>query len=584
VVVCEDYLDRAATARLAELSRTQATFVPFKPVGRTVWLGPMFTTRPGAACWYCLQHRLERNRPVEMYLSNAGVPAPPRPPVAGLPATMKLAAYLAAMTLAEAVVRGPSSAVTGNLLTYDLSSLTPRLHAVSRRPQCPHCGDGEWMKRVVTAPVRLQTVSRAAAADGGHRAVSAEETFDRCSHLVSPVTGAVARVEPHEERSHPLRHVFVAGYYLCPAVGSLAEDETYYRPTMGKGKTAAQARTSAVAEALERYASLWQGDEPIVRAALTDLPGEAIDPRRLLNFSEAQYRRRDSSGDFRHHAPLCYEATQVIDWTPCWSISANERRYLPASYCFNQKPQPATERVCPFDPNGHSAGNCLEEAVLQGFLELAERDAVGIWWYNRLEKRGVDFESFADGFCLELRAHYESLGWRLWALDLTTDLQIPVFVALARHDSGRFVAGFGAHLDPLVALQRAITEANQIFEPGSSIQALWTTSELPDTAFLLPREDRPQRRRTEFPGHDQMDLREEVQSCVARAQARGLETIVLDYSRPDLPLATVKVVVPGLRHFWRRLGPGRLYDVPVIMGDRATPASEDDLNPLTLRA
>ena len=25
----------------------------------------------------------------------------------------------------------------------------------------------------------------------------------------------------------------------------------------------------------------------------------------------------------------------------------------------------------------------------------------------------------------------------------------------------------------------------------------------------------------------------------------------------------VRVIAPGLRHFWRRLGPGRLYDVPV---------------------
>jgi ribosomal protein S12 methylthiotransferase accessory factor len=61
-----------------------------------------------------------------------------------------------------------------------------------------------------------------------------------------------------------------------------------------------------------------------------------------------------------------------------------------------------------------------------------------------------------------------------------------------------------------------------------------------------------------------------------------METIVLDYSRPDLVLSTVKVVVPGLRHIWRRLGPGRLYDVPVTLGDRRQPLTEDQLNPLTL--
>ena len=47
-------------------------------------------------------------------------------------------------------------------------------------------------------------------------------------------------------------------------------------------------------------------------------------------------------------------------------------------------------------------------------------------------------------------------------------------------------------------------------------------------------------------------------------------------------IATVKVVVPGLRHIWRRLGPGRLYDVPVSLGDLRQPLAEDLLNPLTL--
>jgi ribosomal protein S12 methylthiotransferase accessory factor len=40
-----------------------------------------------------------------------------------------------------------------------------------------------------------------------------------------------------------------------------------------------------------------------------------------------------------------------------------------------------------------------------------------------------------------------------------------------------------------------------------------------------------------------------------------------------------KVIVPGMRHFWRRLGPGRLYTVPVRLGWRDRPAREDELNP-----
>jgi ribosomal protein S12 methylthiotransferase accessory factor len=42
----------------------------------------------------------------------------------------------------------------------------------------------------------------------------------------------------------------------------------------------------------------------------------------------------------------------------------------------------------------------------------------------------------------------------------------------------------------------------------------------------------------------------------------------------------VRVIVPGLRHFYRRFGPGRLYDVPIELGLRKRPVPEAELNPL----
>jgi ribosomal protein S12 methylthiotransferase accessory factor len=60
---------------------------------------------------------------------------------------------------------------------------------------------------------------------------------------------------------------------------------------------------------------------------------------------------------------------------------------------------------------------------------------------------------------------------------------------------------------------------------------------------------------------------------------KGLETLVLDQTRPDLDLHVVKVIVPELRHYWPRFGPGRLYQVPVQMGWLPEPLSEEALNP-----
>jgi ribosomal protein S12 methylthiotransferase accessory factor len=76
------------------------------------------------------------------------------------------------------------------------------------------------------------------------------------------------------------------------------------------------------------------------------------------------------------------------------------------------------------------------------------------------------------------------------------------------------------------------------------------------------------------------DLREDVEWCVDLARRHGMETLVLDQTRPDVGLSVVRVIVPGLRHMWPRLGPGRLYDIPVKLGWLSQPTPEAQLNPV----
>jgi ribosomal protein S12 methylthiotransferase accessory factor len=75
---------------------------------------------------------------------------------------------------------------------------------------------------------------------------------------------------------------------------------------------------------------------------------------------------------------------------------------------------------------------------------------------------------------------------------------------------------------------------------------------------------------------------EDVAAIQAGFESRGMEVLVLDQTRPDVGLPVVKVIVPGMRHFWARLGPGRLYDVPVQLGRLATPTLYEELNPIPM--
>jgi len=74
-------------------------------------------------------------------------------------------------------------------------------------------------------------------------------------------------------------------------------------------------------------------------------------------------------------------------------------------------------------------------------------------------------------------------------------------------------------------------------------------------------------------------VREQVEACVEVARRTGHDFLVLDQTRPDVGVPVVRVIVPGLRHFYRRYGPGRLYDVPVKLGWLERPLAESELTP-----
>jgi len=230
-----------------------------------------------------------------------------------------------------------------------------------------------------------------------------------------------------------------------------------------------------------------------------------------------------------------------------------------------------------------AAGTCLEEAVLQGLLELVERDAAAVWWYNQLRRPAIDLDSFGDPYFEALQADYVRLGWTVWVLDLTHDLGIPVCVALAHEArADRFAIGFGCHLEPRLAVQRALTELNQLFDPGHTERAPWDIEGLADRAYLFPHPELPRVTAQRLPRLGGVDLRADIEQCKKRLDEVGLELVVVDKTRPDIGLHVAQVIVPGLRHFWPRFGPGRLYQVPCALGWLAGPFAESELNPVPL--
>jgi ribosomal protein S12 methylthiotransferase accessory factor len=372
----------------------------------------------------------------------------------------------------------------------------------------------------------------------------------------------------------------------------------------GKGMSDTQARAGALCEALERHSGLFQGNEPQRRARFKELGDAAIHPNDCMRFSERQYRDREAWNEQRwrfNAIPVPFDESAEISWTPVWSMTRREGRYLPTAYCYFRHPVPHEAACFTTCSNGNAAGNTLEEAILQGFFELVERDSVALWWYSRVRRPGVDLGSFDEPYLERLRAYLREQGRELWALDLTSDLQIPTFVALSRRTDGpdeQILFGFGSHLDARTALVRAVTEMNQGLLRLQSyrqqelrdhdmaedrIIADWQVNATrANQPYLVPADGVPPCTAADYPRQCSDDLKEDVLICQRRVESHGMELLVLDQTRPDIGLPVVKVFVPGLRHFWARFAPGRLYDVPVKLGWLSRPLTEEELNSIPM--
>ncbi len=607
IVLTDDYMrpELAAINRAALASGRP--WVLAKMVGATIWIGPLFT--PGTtACWACMAQRIHGNRQVESYLlRKTGRQMPLPTSRAALPATVTLGAQMLATEVSKWLVQGQNPRLQNRLITFNTLTTQSQSHVVVRRPQCPVCGDAA-LRESYAAPRKIELASspKKHTVDGGHRTCPPEEMVARFEQQISPITGVISSLQDMLGGPSGLAYSYIAGHNFAMISDDISILRTNLRSRSGgKGMTDIQARASAIGESIERYSGVYRSEGEVVRrASYRDFGPGAIHINDCMLFSEKQYANRHDWNRKLHarfHAvPNPFDETKEIDWTPLWSLTNQEFKYLPTAYCYFGHPE-LQQFFCASDSNGCAAGNTLEEAILQGFFEVVERDSVAIWWYNRIQRPAVAVETFAlAGYYRKLQEYYRQLNRTLWVIDLTTDTQIPVFVAVSgrqNHSTEDIIIGLGAHFDPSVAIARALTELNQ-FLPSviattpegttwygtEDLDAVhWLkTATFANEAYLVPHPDLPIKTAADYPQLAKDDLRDDVLTCVELARQVGLEVLVLDQTRPDVGLPVCRVMVPGMRHFWRRLGPGRLYDVPVKLGWLAAPIPEEQLNPFSM--
>jgi len=594
VVLADDYLN----PQLPELIDDRKATLLLQLTGPRPTIGPWIGA--GGPCIECLQTRLRFNRSREWALigdENRGSLTR-----GWTTATANHGAAEAAWEVHRYATGRRRIAERTVMTVIHHSSGERKEHAVSRRPQCARCGEeltiesAHWDVRIPETPLR-------ALPDGSRRATTAEETIDRYRHLVSSRTGVVEYLTDVDPSDNPI-HVVESGTNYAtvrPGEGS----QGFRQRAGGKGTTQAQARAGALAEAIERYSAVYTGEQPVLRRSLAELGDSAIDPRMMLLFSDRQYANRESinsSTDAHRFVPEIFDPDQEIDFAPGWSLTGKERRWVPAPLVYYGYAQKVGARWGAADSNGNASGTSMADAIEQGFYELVERDSVALWWYNQARRPGIDLESLADvygnSYPLHLRDYYRDVIDReITLLDVTSDAGVPAVVAVSRARRGRprVMLGFGSHHQPHVAVNRAMTELNQFLGMShrldktaegsdSTIAKWWRLEDLSDHEYLEPThllsaEELPISDAFSSGPDEWVDGREIVRACDAAAQSVGSELVVVNLTQPDVGMPVVKVIVPGLRHFWARFAPGRLYDTPVDLGWNQVARTEESLNP-----
>ena len=610
VYVGADYLDDRYDSVNRQHLESGTPWILVRPRGIQPLFGPVFRPADQSPCWTCLSYRLRNNQEVHSFLRNhCGEEAAFRPSAAE-PAVLGVVYGIIAVEIAKWLVLGSAAPLHDQAITLDLAGTKSEHHPVMRRPQCRVCGsEADYRTDRPATPVQLHASPKELRNSGGVRAMSPAQTLEKYQHLVSPVSGVVTWVARTTPRADPWLHVHWAGSNLALRIRNLSSLRRSLRSkSAGKGSTAEQSKVSALCEAIERYSGAFHGDEIRCRGRLAEFSGsgdgQAIHPNDVQLFSDRQLDHAEEINARGHPynvVPARFDPDRELDWSPVWSLTQDRQRYLPTSILYGMTPEQRGTSGLWADSNGCAAGNTLEEAVLQGFYELVERDAFAIWWYNRLRRPGVDLDSFGDEYLASAPGYYREYHRDMWVLDLTGDLGIPAFVAMSRRTDSEtedIIYGAGAHSDPQIAALRAVCELNQCLtwvpRPGSGPARYgvddpmclwwWKNGKLADHPHLAPLHDVRLRRGSDYTVPDTEDLKQDVERCRGLVEARGMEFLVLDQTRPDIGMPVVRVIVPGLRHFWERFAPGRLFNVPVELGWAESPARESELNPVPVIA
>lgn len=385
----------------------------------------------------------------------------------------------------------------------------------------------------------------------------------------------------------------------------------------------AQARASAIGEAVERYCGNLLDTLPVTFASYRELQGgavRALDSDDLVLYSDAQY---DTSG-----FPFVRMTHDLeMHWVPGRSLTRDEDVLIPASMVYvnwftaGYAGAPVTN-FCPFA--GIAAGPTRDYAITSALEEIIERHATMVWWLN-----GHPIDATDPGALAEVwRTVPSEAGQRPSLIMIDNEFGVPVAAGVLHNDVDTLVnVGFACRDTPEAAALKAWTEACTLQEGSRDLLraegAHWdamSRGELNSRSFKPWRADRRylDSYRPDMRDCDDLMVQQQVHldpRAVARVaplldrpatrafadtpalpsrtpdayraalESAGHEVIIVDITSPDVAstgMAVVRAIVPGTvgnaPAAFPFLGGGVVQRLGVDLGWHAAPLAESELN------
>jgi ribosomal protein S12 methylthiotransferase accessory factor len=400
---------------------------------------------------------------------------------------------------------------------------------------------------------------------------------------------------------HPLFGETIVGCVRVPHRYIHFSVATALDGTFGEGSSTEphRAMETSLCEVMERCLGRWYDRGALTFGTCRDLAPNAVDPRALVLLRPWEH---DLTGD----AYVRYTDDLPLHWCQGYRFDGDRLvpRLLPATLAilkFSWRHK--EERFAPSLSPGTASGPTYVHALLHGLYELVERDAFMIAWLNRLACPRLEVQALPTPGLRSSLARLRADGFEVTFVDLTTELGIPVVLAVIGRPPGdargsEYLAfGLGANLSVNRALERAYIEALEImvsfydFADSRCIRVkelevggdLDLTGYFRSCRFLLAS---PEVKPVATAMASPVDPTGELETCLAGLRRSGVDTYFVDLTPPALRAfryRLVRVMASNLQpHLYEldcfRLDNPRLYSAPVAAGHRVTPIEEHGLN------